>query len=353
VVYNFGTLRFVAPPVSTGLGESDHEPANPESTRYTMTLLIWIAVFIISLYALIKASDFFTDSAEKIGLYLGLPPFIVGVTIVALGTSLPELVTSVVAVSKHSSEIVIGNVVGSNIANVFLVFGLTAIISKKMVITHDIIKVDLPFLVGSAFLLAATSWDGTFSRPDGVLCLAVIVVYVFYTVSTEEKHKDAVLEKVVKDKVDTEEPIWKAWVILVVSAVFIYLGANFTIESIIKLSELLKLGKEIIAVSAVAFGTSLPELVVTLSASRKNKPEIAVGNILGSNIFNALFVMGIPVLLGPLIIPHSIITFGLPIMLVATLLYVFITQDKEIASWEGWMLLIFYVFFIGKLFAFI
>ena len=318
----------------------------------TMTILLWIAVFIISLLALVKASDYFTDSAERIGLFFGLPPFIVGVTIVALGTSLPEMVTSIIAVAKDSSEVVIGNVVGSNIANVFLIFGLTAIVARKMIIAHDIIKVDLPFMIGSAFLLAATSWDGKFSLPEGLLCLATMIVYLFYTISTEDKHKEAVLGKVLEDEATKQRPIWIAWIVLFVSAAFIYLGASYTIEAIIKLSELLKIGKEIIAVSAVAFGTSLPELAVTMTAARKGKPEIAVGNILGSNIINALVVMGIPALFGTLIIPASIITFGIPIMLIATLLFVFITQDKKIASWEGWMLLIFYVFFIGKLFNF-
>lgn len=143
---------------------------------------------------------------------------------------------------------------------------------------------------------------------------------------------------------------WKTLTILIVSAFFIYLGAEYTIESVIKLSKILNIGKEIIAISAVALGTSLPELMVTVSAARKGKPEIAVGNVLGSNIFNALAVMGMPAFFGTLIIPHSILTFGLPMMLVATLLYFFMTQDKEITKWEGWMLIIFYVFFIGKVF---
>ena len=318
-----------------------------------MIVLGWVAVFIVSLFFLIKASDYFTDSAESIGLFFGIPPFIVGVTIVAFGTSLPEIVTSVIAVLKESSEIVIGNVVGSNIANIFLVFGLTAIVAKKMIITHDIIKVDLPFLVGSALLLAATIWDGAFTLPEAILSLAGISVYLLYSIRTEKKHLDAEVEKGLEDKRKRKEPPWKACLILIVSTLVIYLGANYTIESIIKLSVLLKIGKETIAVSAVAFGTSLPELAVTITAARKGKPEIAVGNILGSNIFNALAVMGIPALLGTLTIPHSIITFGLPIMLMATLLYVFITQDKEIAGWEGWLLLIFYIFFIGKLYGFI
>jgi cation:H+ antiporter len=135
-----------------------------------------------------------------------------------------------------------------------------------------------------------------------------------------------------------------------VSAFFIFLGGKYTIESVIKLSELLRIGTEIIAASVVALGTSLPELTVTITAARHGRPEIAIGNVLGSNVFNALAVMGIPALLGPLVIPYNIITFGIPMMLIASLLFFFMAQDKEITQWEGWLLLIFYVFFIGRLF---
>ena len=142
----------------------------------------------------------------------------------------------------------------------------------------------------------------------------------------------------------------KTIAILVVSAVFIFIGAKYTIESVIKLSEIFNLGKEIIAVSAVALGTSLPELAVSITAVRQGKPEIAVGNILGSNIFNTFVVMGVSTFFGALIIPQSILTFALPMMLIATLLFFFITQEKEVTKWEGYLLLLFYVFFIGKLF---
>jgi cation:H+ antiporter len=309
-----------------------------------MELLTWSVVFIISLFVLIKASDFFTESAEKIGLHFGVPAFIVGVTIVAFGTSLPEIITSIISVLKDSSEIVVGNVVGSNIANIFLVFGLTAIIARKMTIAHDIIKVDLPFLAGSALLLAASIWDGEFNRFEAVLCLAGLGIYLLYSINSKDKHEDEELEK------EKKQFPWKAGVMLVISGGFIYLGASFTIEAIIRLSDLLNLGKEVIAVSAVAFGTSLPELVVTISAVRKNKPELAVGNVLGSNIFNAFAVMGIPALIGPLAIPASIITFSLPMMLIATVLFILMMQDRKIANWEGWLLLLFYVFFIVRLF---
>ena len=308
-----------------------------------LPLLIWIIVFVASLFCLIKSSDYFTDSAEKIGLYLGLPAFIVGVTIVAIGTSLPELASSIFAVLGNSSEIVVGNVVGSNITNIFLVLGITGIIGKKLKVTYELIHVDLPLLVGSAFLLAITVWDGIFTWPEALVCIGCFILYSVYIIKTQKKQETTKPKK--PRKLD-----WKTIGILIISAFFIYLGAKYTIESVIRLSEIFNIGTEIIAISAVALGTSLPELMVSITAAKKGKQEMAVGNILGSNIFNTLAVMGIPALIGVLIIPKSILTFGLPIMLIATLLYFFITQDREITNWEGWLLLIFYILFIAKLF---
>ncbi len=251
----------------------------------------------------------------------------------------------------NSSEIVIGNVIGSNICNIFLVLGLAAIFSKKTIkIGYELIHVDLPFLVGSSFLLAVTIWDGIFTSSEALLCLACLIIFVHYTINTGQTHESPEMKKEMKPKPKKSKLDNKTVLILIVSSVFIYLGANYIIESVIKLSELLGIGKELIAISAVALGTSLPELMVTVSAARKGKPEMAIGNILGSNIFNTFAVMGIPALIGTLIIPKSILSFGLPMMLIATIMYFFITQDKEITKWEGWLLLIFYVFFIGKLF---
>ncbi|MCH8003971.1 MAG: calcium/sodium antiporter [Nanoarchaeota archaeon] len=317
-----------------------------------LEMLIWIAVFVASLFVLIKASGYFTDSAEKIGIFFGLPAFIVGVTIVAIGTSLPELISSIFAVLKNSSEIVVGNVVGSNITNILLILALAAIIGKKLKITFELIHVDLPILVGSAFLFAAMIWDGVFTLPEALLSIVGIIIYFLYTVNSEREHKDAEIKKEMKEELRKKKKLdIKTIAILVVSAVFIFIGAKYTIESVIKLSEIFNLGKEIIAVSAVALGTSLPELAVSITAVRKGKPEIAVGNVLGSNIFNTFVVMGVPAFFGALIIPQSILTFGLPMMLIATLLFFFITQEKEITKWEGYLLLLFYVFFIGKLFS--
>jgi len=315
-------------------------------------MFFWIAIFIISLAVLIKASDYFTESAEKIGIFFGMPAFLVGVTIVALGTSLPELISSIFAVISDSSEIVIGNVVGSNIANILLILGISSIAAKKLKIHFELIHVDLPILVGSAFLLALMIWDGKFTALEGVLTLILFIVYIFYTIRSEEKNPDEEIHKEITVK-DKKKLKLSTIFILIASALFVFLGAKYTIDSVIHLSELLNIGKEIIAISAIALGTSLPELSVSVSAARKGKPEIAVGNILGSNIFNALLVTAVPSFIGTLTVTASILTFSLPVLLMVTLLYFFITQDKEITRWEGMMLIVFYVFFIGRLFSLI
>ncbi len=315
-----------------------------------LSLTIWALIFVASMAVLVKASDWFTDSAEEIGVFFGLPVFVIGITIVALGTSLPELVSSVFAVLNNSSEIVVGNVLGSNIANIFLVLGVTAIVGKKLKITYELIHVDLPFLVGSSFLLGMCIFDMVFTFSEALLCIVGFFVYSIYTITSEEEHKDKEIIKEIKIKKKKKIGI-KPFIVLFFSAIFIYLGAKYTIESVINLSEMLNIGKEIIALSAIALGTSLPELAVSINAARKNKPEIAVGNVLGSNIFNVLFVMGVPAMIGNLVIPRGVVSFSLPIMLIATLLYFFMTQDNELTKWEGFLLLLFYVFFIGSLFS--
>jgi cation:H+ antiporter len=310
-------------------------------------ILLWILVFIVSVAVLSKSADYFTDAAEEVGQALKLPPFIIGVTIVALGTSLPELAASIVAVINGASEIVAANVIGSNITNIFLVLGVAGIVAKQLDISFELITVDLPLLVGSTFLVSFMMWDGLFSIGEGIICLATLVLYLHYTFSSEQVHdKKEETEEVRKNR---PKFTFNLWLRLVFSAIFLFLGAKYTIDSVIYASELLNIGKDIIAISAIALGTSLPELIVSYSAAKKGQAEIAVGNILGSNIFNILGVMGVTSFFGTLRVAPDMISFGIPMMLAATLLYFFITQDKKITKWEGGILLIFYVFFIGKI----
>ena len=314
-------------------------------------LAYWIPIFIVSLAFLVKGSDYFIESAEKIGVFFKIPSFIIGVSIVAFGTSLPELISSIIAVLKDSSEIVVGNVIGSNITNIFLILGLTAIIGKEINLKFNIAYVDLPLLVGSALLFGFLIWDRVFSLYEALFLIAGIIIYIFYAVKNPKDNDDSDEKSEVTRGFDTKKIESKTWLTLLISIGVIYVSAKYTVESIIHIAEMAKIGKELIAASAVALGTSMPELVVCVVAAKKGEPSIAVGNILGSNIFNTFAVMGIPALFGSLYLPDSMIDCGLPIMLAATLLFFLITQQKRITQWEGWFLLVFYLFFLGKIFS--
>jgi len=315
----------------------------------TPTFIMWIGILVVSLGVLIKASQVFTKQAEKIGVLCGIPPFIIGVTIVALGTSLPELISSILAVTMNSSEIVIGNVMGSNITNIFLVMGCAAIIGKNIRLTYALADVDLALMMASAFMLALMIWDKNFTRWESILSLCGLAVYMGYTIHASRSSGKNSKKKSMQTGKLKSVPIIPVLLILI-SGGFVYLGARYTVESIVQISDKIGIAKEVIAASVVALGTSLPELAVSIMAVRQGQSEMAIGNILGSNIFNTFAVMSIPSFFGTLQIPSAIVTGVLPVMIIASLLFIFITQDKRITQWEGWMLVLFYALFLGKLF---
>ena len=300
-----------------------------------MDLFIYLGLFVVSLFVLIKASDFFVDSAEAIGLSLGISPFIIGVTIVAFGTSLPELAASIVAVLNDSSELVVANAVGSNITNIVLVLGIAAIVSGNIYLKHDIMDTDMPLLIGSAAFLYFVLADQVVTQLEAVLFIIALIIFILNSAMGD------------RDEESDRKPVaTKHYLILLLAGVFIYFGANYTIVSIKELSILLIVNQEIIGLTAVALGTSLPEVAVSVSAAKKGKAEIAVGNILGSNIFNTYCVMGIPALIGDLAIPDGIISFSLPFMIFVTLLFAYMIHSKKVSKWEGALLILMYIFFL-------
>lgn len=309
-----------------------------------MDLLLWSGVFILSLAFLVKASDWFVNGAETIGIALGIPSFIVGVTIVAVGTSLPELASSISAVFAGSTDIVAGNAIGSNITNIVLVMGLVAIFSKeKIEIKRDIMDVDIPMLVASALLLWFLIADLNFTMLDAAVLLIGMFIFLAYTFTKSGDDDD---EDIIRQKVG-----WKTIVLILGSGALIYFSANYTVTAIQEISTLLGIGTGVIALSLVALGTSLPEVLVSVTAARKGNTEIAFGNIMGSNIFNTFAVMGIPRFLGPIEIPAAIVEFSLPMMVGITILFAIICLSRKISRFEGMFLLLFYLVFMIGLFS--
>lgn len=317
-------------------------------------MALWIPVFVVALLALVKSADVFTEGAEELGVFFGVPPYVVGVTIVAIGTSLPELVSSIFAVVRGTPEIVAGNAIGSNVTNVFLVLGLAAILGGRLSVRREIVRVDLPMLASSVALLGLTALDGTVSRIEGMLLFAGAAIYTFYglRISKPSPQVRAEIEESVDEDVGLERERLRAMVVIKIigGMIALYFAAEYTIRSVTELSALLGVGTDVIAISAVALGTSLPELIVSVVAARRGKLEIAIGNVLGSNVFNSFAVVGIPALIAPLPVTHTVLTVGLPFMAVAVVLYFFMAQDREVTRWEGMPLVLFYILFLGKLF---
>lgn len=335
-------------------------------------LFTWGLVFIVSLAFLVKGADWFVESAEKIGLALKVSPFIIGVTIIALGTSFPELASSLAAVFKNNTEIVAANVVGSNIANILLIVGLAAIATRSfLAVKRSLIDIDLPLLASITVLFGFILWDGKITRPEGVLLLLAFLIYLLYTIFQrsikpektfagaqvpEELPAGEVFE-VLPSRVDrrrAKKPVEKLnskiFFFLILGIICLTVGANFLIDSVMKLSEILQIGVSVIAIFAVAVGTSLPELVVSVRAATQKKYEIALGNIFGSNVFNVLIVIGIPALIKPLSVDNITLKIGFPFMVIATVLLVISGITRRISVWEGSMFLLIYILFVAMLF---
>lgn len=322
-----------------------------------MELLLLSLGLIFSMIVLIKSSDFFIDSAEELGRWLSIPPFVIGVTIVALGTSLPELITSIIAVQEGSSEMVLGGVFGSNIANILLILGIASIVAENMNISWNIFYSDLPIFFVSGGMLCFVVLPGAdvngqnyVTVGESLLLIFGYFIYLWFFISdrqssSEGKKKGHVKKN--KERLKAKVPVF-----LLIGVVGIYLGAKYTVDCVIKISDIVGIAKDIVASSAVAIGTSLPELMVSIAAVKKKQFDIAFGNVAGSNVFNIFAVVGIPGLYsgGTLIVPASVLSLSLPFLIFSYILFLIVMMDNKVTKMEGAALLLCYAFFMGKLF---
>lgn len=311
-----------------------------------MDILLWLAALAGSLALLVFSADYFTRAAERIGLFFGLSSFIVGATIVSVGSSLPELTTSIIAVLNGVNDFPISNAIGSNIANCLLVGGICAIIVKTLKVKQQLIDVDLPFFFISTALFLMLILDKEITRLDSVLMLMLLVIFTIYTIFDQGEDKLLGLKKKLhkRPKIRLLDAVF-----LIGGATGIYFSADFTIKSVTYLATILNISSSIVAMLAVAIGTSLPELVVSIRASIAGKHSIALGNIFGSNTFNILAVTGIPAFFGTVTISDEAWLIGVPFLMVTTLAFIFTTSDDRIQKWEGMALLVLYAAFVGKL----
>lgn len=298
-------------------------------------------LFVLALGILLVSAHFFTRSAEGIGRWLKLSPFVIGVFIVGIGTSLPELVSAILSVRAGASEIVPGNIMGSSISNLLLITGIVAVLARPEIrLGSKYILIDLHYLLGAFAFFWLVAHDGTITWLEAVIGPALFVVYSIYLINhgTDEVPSS--------DDGSKAQAPFKHLLILVLSGIGIYFGADLTVGSITDLAERIGLPPSLIALTVLSLGTTLPELAVNVAAIRKGKAEMAVGNVLGSCIFNTLVIPSAASVFGPVVVPEALSTFSLPVMLGAGLFFYLITLDKRISKWEGWLFAGLYALFM-------
>lgn len=332
-------------------------------------LIAWSVIFILSLIVLVKGADWFLESAEKIGVRMGLSSFVIGVIIVGIGTSLPELISSIFAAVDGSTEIIAANAIGSNIANIFLVVGVAALVGRKLQVSKDLIDLELPLLAASTTLFALVAYDQVITVPEAIMLVIGCGLYLAYILTTPdddqlEVHKPSkhapksALERAARDKAkkiskekhDKQKITVRDILVLIIGVVGLVFGAQYLIESVISLSAILGLATGVISITAVAIGTSLPELLVSTKAALQGKAEVALGNIFGSNAFNVLLVVGVPGLFSTIRLDEPTFVIGLPFLVIATLLFIISGISRKVHNWEGGFYVMLYAIFCAKLF---
>jgi cation:H+ antiporter len=324
-----------------------------------MQILVWSIAFIGSLYVLVKSADHFTEYSEKLGLLFGMSSFIIGATIVAVGTSLPELVSSLYAViGTGETSFVADAVVGSNIANALLILGIGALVARTLKVNTSLIDIDLPFFFMSAGLFAFFAMDKIITWQEGLFLFAFFVIFMVYNISSKPETQDQDEMKGLTDEYDEnheKDKKIKTFVILKYAGLIIFsmgliaISSKYFIDSLLMLSQLFGISSTLLTVSVVSIGTSLPEVLTSISAIRMGNHGMAIGNVLGSNIFNLALVVSIPSFFSDLTINPTTFAIGIPFLLFATLTTFFVIQDNQVRLWEGVAMLLLYLVFLAKI----
>ncbi len=302
-------------------------------------------IFIISLAALIYGADLLIAQSEKIALRFGISEYVIGATLIAIGTSLPEMAASVVANYNGKAEIAVANVIGSNILNITLVLASVFLMAKKIEPLRDFFYKDSSWALFPILIFILMGVDGQFDRFDALLLISLMGAYVLFLKSNGKE----VLE-LEKDEIEELESGSFSWLrvsaILLAGFILVIVGADFTIESASNIARSLGVSEWVIGIIMVSFGTSLPELIVSIVASIKGKADMAIGNIIGSNMANITIVLGAATLVKPIDIDMAKYSIDIATMVVATVMLVFITANKMYGKPAGIGLLIILLLFL-------
>ena len=315
-------------------------------------MILDIVYILLGLALLVKGGDYLVDGSVAIAKRAKLSEMVIGLTVVGFGTSMPELLVSAQSAWMGNSGIAIGNVVGSNISNIALILGLTAIVhvipAQKITL-----KLDLPFMLLSFVLFVAIAMTGSVGRVAGIIGVLMLICFVSYQVRQSRKANKA-KEAIAKENPEANEDaepmaLWKAILLVIVSFLAMVFGANILVEGASNIARLLGVTDRIIGLTIVAIGTSLPELFSSVMAAIKGKTDMAIGNIIGSGTFNILCVIGVSSIITPIMGTNIGFAFDYALMIfLGVLLWLFLRSKHLLERWEGFVLTAIYIAYLAK-----
>jgi len=314
------------------------------------------ALLIVGTLLLLAGAESLVRGASKLAAAVGISPLVVGLTVVAFGTSAPELAVSAHAAFTGEADIAIGNVVGSNIFNILFILGLSALITP-LVVAQQLIRLDIPIMVGVSILLPLLGMDGKIDRFDGLLLFALIVAYTVFLIRQSRRESRLVREEYAREfGVGAAEKTPRAWVVdlayVVGGVLMLVLGSRWLVEGAVRVAVDLGVSELVIGLTLIAAGTSLPEVATSVVASLRGERDIAVGNVIGSNIFNILAVVGLSGLVSPQGVPVSMeaLRFDIPVMIMVALACApALLTGMAVQRWEGFLFLAYYLAYLAHL----
>ena len=306
-------------------------------------LPLWgqIIFLILGFAFLMKGADLFVDGSSSLADRMGIPQIVIGLTIVAFGTSAPEAAISITAGIQKSADLAVSNVLGSNILNVMLILGISSLIIP-LAIKKSTFKYEIPFVAAITVLLLVLGLAGNkLGRIDGIIFLVLLAGFMVYLVMLSKKNKSDESEEIKK------LPVWKMILFIILGAAGIILGSEFTVDSAKQIAASMGMSQRIIGLTIVAFGTSLPELITSVTAAIKHNADIAIGNVVGSNIFNILFVLGVTATISPVSYDNAFICDNIMALLAMIILFVcvLLNKDKKLGRTGGIILLASYILY--------
>lgn len=300
-----------------------------------MEILLQVVLLAVGFFMLVKGADWFVDGASGVAAKFGIPQLVIGLTIVAMGTSAPEAAVSITSALKGNAGITIGNVVGSNIMNILVILGLASVI-VSIAVAKSTVCIELPFMLLITLILLGMGYTGgKIVLVEGIVLWALFIVYLLYLLWMAKQNKE-------EQEEEKQHPMWKLLLMVVGGAGLIILGSDVAVDAATAIARVLGLSERLIGLTIVAFGTSLPELVTSVSAARKGKADIAIGNIVGSNIFNILFVVGTTALITPVAFEANFMIDTLIAIVSGVMLWAFVVRKKALGRIGGVVFLVTY-----------